>query len=463
MNDYVAQALMDIGKSLPSQLRQNRIDSQAMRDKRRQYMSDDLANELSSLQIQAAKNKIAEDETNQANNKAALDALADATKAMQLNKKFSDLNALEESVGAPKGDYGLKSNRDIATSVGLPKYAGNKSVEAFYKMNVEDQEKAGLTPGTLRIGNRAGLIEDYRRPEMKDFVKKKLEEFKNNTGLDDNTFKGKIAAIDSGEGYTVSEFIDDYYKQGQKNKQRVDLENSLIDPRTKQTVSNESAKGNVEALTPKFKTDRKKEWDNFLGKYNEAYQQFALGKNAPDNNTGDVALINSLEKLRELNSAVMYGDYEKWVRPAQNMLQGLQDSGMFETIMARGENRLPADVRKGMQGLVQALWDNRKSILVQEQQSASQYAKDNFGWNDKLANDTYRMPKLGYEQGDTNVGKKPVVTEPTPPPEKTTPLDNVDNFAQREGDAIKERNAWTPEKQKRLEELRKKKAEGTLK
>lgn len=242
MNDYLAMALMDIGKNLPGQLRANRLEKMNADDKRRQYMSDDLVNELSKLQIQSEKNKISTDQTARDRDKSALDALAEATSGMQRQKQFSDLNKLEEHAGIKPADYNIQSSRDIATGTGLTNYGDNEAVKSWMKTNVEDPENnalkeknngnKSLDPDELQFGNKAGLVSWFNKPEKVKETLEQLEYFKNQYNLPENDYEVLKKQAQTGQSYDVRLYMTDLLKGSQKNKLRTELEYGLIDPRT---------------------------------------------------------------------------------------------------------------------------------------------------------------------------------------------------------------------------------------
>lgn len=71
-------------------------------------------------------------------------ALEDATKGMQREKQFADLQSLEEKAGLPKGDYNLRSNRQVAIDAGVPIYSGRPEVKDFAETYIEGPEKDEL-------------------------------------------------------------------------------------------------------------------------------------------------------------------------------------------------------------------------------------------------------------------------------------------------------------------------------
>lgn len=389
-------------------------------------------------------------------------ALAEATKGMQRNKQFADLNKLEEQVGVPKADYNLQSNRDIATGANLPNYAGNASVDQWYKTNVNDPENMDYKQtaldkkGTGGAGSNVWSQKDYKYrndPEALPALKSQLSDFKDKNIIDNDLYEmlDRLSNTDPANAEMI------FNKAVSAPKIAGASAWATVDPKAASAAANTTASGNAEAFTPKFVAERKKEWDKTLADYNEGYQQFALGKAAPDDGTGDVALINALEKVRELNSAVMYGDYEKWNK-ATNFWQSLEQNGLIDASTAKLKNRLPPETRADIKNLLSEMYGNRKAVLTSARGAAVQAAKEDYGWGDEKANRIYRMPELGFTAGydEKGDGKKPVVTEPkpaTPPTTKPNPLDNVGNFAKTEGAEIEKRNAT-----KYLEEVRKRRA-----
>jgi hypothetical protein len=173
-----------------------------------------------------------------------------------------------------------------------------------------------------------------------------------------------------------------------------------IPGKTKEAEATTLARGGAEAKTPQFVAERKKEWERTLGDYNEAYQQYSLGRNAPDNATGDVAIVNALEKVREINSAVMYGDYEKWQK-ANNLVSALEQDGILGAFRRGAEKRLPPQARKDMQKLLDELFANRQTLIENARKTNIDISKRDYDWDDRRANDVFRAPKLGFQSGYT--------------------------------------------------------------
>lgn len=240
MDNYLAQALMDIGKSLPGQLRQNRVDQQALKDKKRQYISDDLANELSQLQIQSAKNKLASDTEEQTRKKAGLEALADASRGMQRQKTFTDLNKLEEQAGIKPADYNILSNRDVFTNSGASNYGDQDAVKQFYKTNVEDPEKSTASQSAIE----AKLSQ--KNEEM--VLKEKLAQLKNEYSdrLNDERFENQRALLE--------ERLKAISDEKEKDREADKTKNSLNPDEKLSNAENVIAKVDLITAHPGFKT-----------------------------------------------------------------------------------------------------------------------------------------------------------------------------------------------------------------
>jgi hypothetical protein len=433
MNDYLAEALVNIGKNLPVQLRQNRLDRQNEEDRKRQIMSDDVALELAKTNLQSTKDKTTEDQ-------AAKSAIENATSRINRDKQFEDLNALEKQYGMTPGDYNLQSNRETAVEYGIPKFAGSDRTKEFMSTFVEKPEAAeakgkseAVVPGQLRKGNLAGLIEDYRRPEMKDFVKKKLEEFKNNTGFDENVFQTKLDAIDAGEGYVVSKFIDEYYSQGQKNNQKVDLENKLIEPRTKTKASTTTAglqaTKDEGAILSETAAERLGDFDASISQMGELLN----GLNNPDAPQGPIA------QWKKVNPYDWQAQGKQQLVAATKQLIGKALEG--GVLRKEDEDKYAK--------ILPTMGDTYESAKLKTEQLSAMLNNAYTAKRSAFKNAGYDVTKFS---GSVKVGAKPGL-----------PGNYDPGLAGKEGDAIKERSAWTPDKQKRLEELRRKKAAGELK
>lgn len=169
-------------------------------------------------------------------------ALEDASRGMQRQNTFSDLNALEELAGMKKGDYNLQSPREIATSTGLMNYGDKPGVKEWLKTNIEDPEKleykktskvdTEVDPEALQFGNRAGLVSWFNKPEKVKETLEQLEYFKNNFNLPESEYEILRQQAQTGQSYDVREYMTDAITGKQKNKIREDLEYGLIDPRS---------------------------------------------------------------------------------------------------------------------------------------------------------------------------------------------------------------------------------------
>jgi hypothetical protein len=350
-------------------------------------------------------------------------AIEDATTGIQRQKKFADLNALEDMVGMKKGDYGLKSNREVAVGSGLPKFSGSDRGKEFMETYVEKPEEnvykslpkeKSTDPNELQFGNRAGLVSWFNKPEKVQETLEQLSAFKDKFNMNEDVYNMWVKKAQEGESYDAREYMTNEMESKLKNKYSIEKEYGLIDPRKMTAGATTEARGEADAFTPKFVAERKKEWEKTLSGYNEGYQQFALGKAAPDDATGDVALINALEKVRETDSAVMYGDFEKW-KKATNFWQSLEQNGLVDAATSKLKARLPNETREVIKTLLNDMYSNRKSILASARKSAMDAAIEDYGWDEKKANRTYRMPELGYGQGydEKSTQPKPIVTEPT--------------------------------------------------
>jgi hypothetical protein len=331
------------------------------------------------------------------------------------------------------------SNREIWLKYGLNKY-DDPRVKDFYEQNVKDPEELvskgkseAVVPGQLRKGNLAGLIEDYRRPEMKDFVKKKLEEFKNNTGFDENVFQTKLDAIDAGEGYVVSKFIDEYYSQGQKNNQKVDLENKLIEPRTKTKASTTTAglqaTKDEGAILSETAAERLGDFDASISQMGELLN----GLNNPDAPQGPIA------QWKKVNPYDWQAQGKQQLVAATKQLIGKALEG--GVLRKEDEDKYAK--------ILPTMGDTYESAKLKTEQLSAMLNNAYTAKRSAFKNAGYDVTKFS---GSVKVGAKPGL-----------PGNYDPGLAGKEGDAIKERSAWTPDKQKRLEELRRKKAAGELK
>lgn len=386
MNDYLAMALIDMGKNLPGQLRANRLEKMNAEDKRRQYMSDDLANELSKLQIQSEKNKISTDQTARDRDKAALDALAEATSGMQRQKQFSDLNKLEEQAGIKPADYNIQSSRDIATGTGLTNYGDNEAVKSWMKTNVEDLESnafkeknngnKSLDPDELQFGNRAGLVSWFNKPEKVKETLEQLEYFKDQYNLPENDYEVLKKQAQTGQSYDVRLYMTEKLKGSQKNKLRTELEYDLIGPRT--TTKSETTKAGETTdvklrdefqSLPEIKTVQNISYN--YTKAQKAYDQYLGGKASAYEVDQQLGYFAS--KALDPNSIVMPGEFDRFAK-GLGVIDGAQ--AMAKKLISGGL-KLTDDQRKAMFNIVQNAWETAKEQGLQTYNYYNEQARMN--------------------------------------------------------------------------------------
>lgn len=335
--------------------------------------------------------------------KITLDDLIDKMNMQgEARKKFgeyqADKNFVENSnafVGPPSLED--KKKYDILSSL-TPDQMQEKynlpflsAYEPGVKSAIDNDKKGGPS------GLFAGWTE---RNRQKDDILRGINPYGVNAGKPFKSEEEKIAANKEWRERwnTAGELaISPEYIEGSANKAAA-AQKAQIPGKAVEAAATEQARGSAEAKTPQFIAARKKEWDNTLASYNEAYQQYSLGRNAPDNATGDVALVNSLEKVREINSAVMYGDYQKW-QQANNLLSSMEQDGILGAIRKGALKRLPPTVRADMEKLLDGLFANRQTLIDNAKTSAINLAKEDYGWDDRRANLVYRSPKLGFDVG----------------------------------------------------------------
>jgi hypothetical protein len=180
---------------------------------------------------------------------------------------------------------------------------------------------------------------------------------------------------------------------------KVAQEYALVPPKAAQAGANVAASGTAKAATPEFISERKAEWDKSTKDYNEAYQQYSMGKNAPNSATGDVAAINALEKVREINSAVMFGDFQKW-QQAGSLWADVIQSGAWDAANNRViQGRIAPEKMKDIQNLLDGLFTNRVDFMKTAQRRAAEVANKDYGWDAQRISRVYTLPKMGMESG----------------------------------------------------------------
>lgn len=198
-----------------------------------------------------------------------------------------------------------------------------------------------------------------------------------------------------------------------------------VNTAAKKAFATTRAAGLAKPDTPEFIADQSKEWKKTVDNFTEAYQQYSLGKRAPDTSIGDVALINSLEKVREINSAVMYGDYEKWNK-AGNVWSKLFEEGVVDASGAITQNRLTPQRRAEIMGLLDDLYSNRKTLINSAIQNKADIAKNDFKWDDERIKRVYYVPKLPeFKKGIVPPGQSKTVPENNPARKPLEPGDYV--------------------------------------
>jgi hypothetical protein len=172
---------------------------------------------------------------------------------------------------------------------------------------------------------------------------------------------------------------------------------SAISPiQTQTAVNTAGAVGTAKALTPEFKQEERAKWSAKVKDFTEAAQQYSLGANAKDDAIGDVALINALEKVREINSAVMYGDYTKWQR-AGSIWDRVGQDGLIDAATGKLRGTLTPEYRREIRSTLEGLFANRQQMIEEARNGSIDIAKNDYGWDDATVNRIYSMPKFGME------------------------------------------------------------------
>lgn len=311
---------------------------------------------------------------------------------------------------------GNKEYIDKANSfVGPPTFDDKKKYEILSKVTPDQlQEKYNLPfLSAYEPGVKAGIESDSKkggpgglfagwteRNRQKDDILKNINPYGLNAGKPFETEdEAKAANKEWRERWNTSGelAISPEYVAGAANK-AAEVQKAIIPGKVTEVDLTTRAKGNAEAQTADFETQRVKEWDKTLGDYNEAYQQYSLGRSAKDDATGDVALVNALEKVREINSAVMYGDYQKW-QQASNAWSTLANDGFVDAVSKTLTKRLDPTSRQSIKELLNGLFLNRQAIINSTVNAKKAIAKKDFGWDDSKIERVYRAPTLGFDSG----------------------------------------------------------------
>lgn len=177
-------------------------------------------------------------------------------------------------------------------------------------------------------------------------------------------------------------------------------------PISTQTAANtEAAKGDVAAGTPDFIAQRQKEWASETKPYKEVLQNYSFAKSGASGAISDVALVKALEKVREPNSAVMFGDAEIW-RKAGNFWDKAVEGGIADAIKSGAQKRLPDVYRAEMTKLLDNAMKVARQNMEQRREAAATIAKNDYGWDDGRINRVYTMPKLNADSNKNAQGNK---------------------------------------------------------
>lgn len=405
----------------------NYLATVPLQRKQQQY-ENELANRRLALQEDEAKRKAEADalalentQFEQQQRNEGQQQLRDYYQAAEIQPAINELKQgkeLTKNVAPYSMDYLLAqpeaTQLALTDKYKLSQYSKyNKGVEGeLANVNKQAEDQKQQKQGTAYNTFGARIL--YDTPEYRTVVTSEVDrELKNGkiTPEQAEFAKGQIAsgfAYDYGKAFRETG-VEAALKRGVK----IQDEYSLAAPKANTAAVVESAKGSAEAHTPQFIATRKSEWDKSLKDYNEAYQQYTLGVKAKDDAAGDVALINALEKVREINSAVMYGDFEKWNK-ATNLWESMVENGVIEAIKNKTTNRLPPQTKESIQVMLNDLFANRQDMIETAREQNIDNAISNYGWDFKKANQIYRKPTLG-----TGKGMKPTVPEDLKPNEPT--------------------------------------------
>jgi hypothetical protein len=176
-------------------------------------------------------------------------------------------------------------------------------------------------------------------------------------------------------------------------KQSLEKETTLVPVAGAKASTTTAASGAAKADTPEFVADRQKEWQAEVKPFAEVMQNYALANSGATGAVSDVALIKALEKVREPNSAVMFGDAEIW-RKSGNFFDKAVEGGIIDAVKSGTTKTLPKAYRVELRKLLDNAYAVAKQKMDQKRASYIDVAKRDYGWKDDKINRVFSIPQV---------------------------------------------------------------------
>jgi hypothetical protein len=176
---------------------------------------------------------------------------------------------------------------------------------------------------------------------------------------------------------------------------------------TQTAVATEVAKGAAFAGTPDFISAQKKDWETQIKDFSETIKNYQFAKNSQGQGAvGDVALIKALEKIREPQSAVMYGDYQTWQK-AKTAYGKVIDSGLWDASAGMIKGELDPATRSQLYQLLDKSYAVASNGFKKKRNSQIEAAVEDYEWPVDRATRIYRDATIIDQDNDGAQSKGP--------------------------------------------------------